>query len=231
MRTMIKYLIRFKWLRHLLLSVSIRLHNSLYKLISNLAIAEGSGTHPKHGIINYQQWFISRCQPQWSVVDIGSHTGALTRALGTHVMRVYGIEIDAKKHAVAEALAHPDNVEFIHADATVFDYAPIAPVDCITLSNVIEHIEDRVGFLQKLIQQVAWNQQPRFLIRVPSIERDWLAVYKKKMGFEYRLDMTHYIEFTEESLRKELGLAGIQITSFETRFGEYYVQGMIAKNI
>ncbi len=42
------------------------------------------------------------------------------------------------------------------------------------------------------------------------------------MGVEYRLDPTHYVEYTLESFTKEMNEAGIRITNADIRFGEIY---------
>ena len=36
------------------------------------------------------------------------------------------------------------------------------------------------------------------------INRDWITLYKKELGIEWRLDKTHYIEYTLESFKEEL---------------------------
>jgi len=90
-------------------------------------------------------------------------------------------------------------------------------VSVIILSNVIEHIEDRVKFLKE-IRKLA----KKFLIRVPMIDRDWLTLYKKELGVEYRLDKTHFTEYTEQSFRDEVKEAGYKIVSLYIRFGEIY---------
>jgi len=89
---------------------------------------------------------------------------------------------------------------------------------------VLEHIEHRVDFLKRIIRQVNWarEEQKRFLFRVPQIDREWLVPYKKEMGVEYRLDPTHYVEYTLESFTKEMDEAGIRIINVDTRFAEIY---------
>jgi len=54
------------------------------------------------------------------------------------------------------------------------------------------------------------------------INRDWLTYYKKEMGIEYRLDPTHRIEYTMESLREELEKAGLSIEKVSVQFGEIW---------
>jgi hypothetical protein len=51
----------------------------------------------------------------------------------------------------------------------------------------------------------------KFLIRVPMFEREWLVPYKRELGIEWRLDLTHRIEYTEGELRDELLNAGMNI--------------------
>jgi hypothetical protein len=95
----------------------------------------------------------------------------------------------------------------------------------VTLSNVLEHIENRVDFLRRIVSVVVWSNpaSKKFLIRVPALDRDWLSVFKKEVGVEYRLDRTHAVEHTQQQLVEELAEAGLHIESTETRFGEYYL--------
>jgi hypothetical protein len=54
------------------------------------------------------------------------------------------------------------------------------------------------------------------------IDREWVAVYKMELNLEYRLDKTHFIEFTFVNFEQELNAAGIKILSHEVKFGELY---------
>ncbi len=53
-------------------------------------------------------------------------------------------------------------------------------------------------------------------------DRDWIPLYKKELGLESRLDLTHYTEFTKASFDKELGEAGYAVESFSIQFGEIW---------
>ena len=57
------------------------------------------------------------------------------------------------------------------------------------------------------------------------LERDWLVLYKKQMGIDYRLDSTHHIEYTASQFDSELKQAGITVQEIETRFGEIFAVG------
>jgi hypothetical protein len=54
------------------------------------------------------------------------------------------------------------------------------------------------------------------------IDRDWITLYKREIGIEYRLDPTHFTEYTFEQLKEELREADIEIISHHVRFGEIY---------
>jgi glycosyltransferase involved in cell wall biosynthesis len=114
----------------------------------------------------------------------------------------------------------------------------------VVLSNVLEHIDDRVGFLKRLqvyfINVKAEHREPntfpqslvtrhsspapRFLIRVPLFERDWRVPVKQELDVEWRLDATHAIEYTHESFLEEITQAGLMIVHQETRWGEIWAE-------
>lgn len=199
-------------------------HNLLYDLAGIVAVAANDGIHPKHYLLRYKEWFRDRIGHDWIVVDVGSNTGGMAAMLASKARYVYGIELMPKLVEAARRTYTAPNLEFIAADATKYDYSSCLPIDCVVLSNVLEHIVDRVEFLTMLRRNLSWRDPGRrlFLIRVPTLERDWLAHYKKNIGVEYRLDRTHEIEHTKAELVQELNDAGLTIESLETRFGELY---------
>ncbi|MCD4832066.1 MAG: class I SAM-dependent methyltransferase [Anaerohalosphaeraceae bacterium] len=222
---MLKKLVLNKFLAGLFIKPLARLHSATYRWVSRYAIVLNDGFHPKHTIIDYALWFTSHIESGQTVLDIGSNHGKLTKALSQRAGFVYGIELSAKLVAQAKARNSADNIEYICADATEFDYSKIKLLDYIVLSNVLEHIENRVSFLRKIIGQVS-RRGPgnlKVLIRVPAVDRDWLVAYKKQLGVEWRLDKTHFTEYTIETLASELAAAGLKILESETHFGEIYV--------
>ena len=62
----------------------------------------------------------------------------------------------------------------------------------------------------------------RFLIRVPMINRDWITLYKKELNIDYRLDQTHYVEYTIDSFLEELKKAKLVMEDFSIQFGEIW---------
>lgn len=224
LKEIIKRIILNKTVARWLIKPILRLHNQCYKWAARFATVLNDGVHPKHHILKYKEWFLENIEPGWTVIDIGCNTGALSSLLAKKAAFVYGIELSEKHIAAAKAQCTANNTEYICADATVYNYDSHQPVDCVILSNLLEHIEHRVDFLKKIIRQVKWADENhrRFLIRVPTIEREWIVLYKKEFGVDYRLDLSHHIEYTLEQFREELTQAKIGIKQVDIRFGEIY---------
>lgn len=198
-----------------LIRMLVWINNFSYLMIGVLAIKDNGGVHPKHEILKYHDFFINNVSGSDRILDIGCGNGACTNAVSKKVSKAFGIDISPKNIALAKKRFSNANLEYVVGDATTYQFGE--KFDAIILSNVLEHIEDRTVFLEK-IKMLA----PKILVRVPLITRDWLAVYKKNAGFEYRLDPTHHIEYTEESFRDEAETSGLRIENYYTKFGELY---------
>jgi len=220
----IKKLIINSFVARIIIRYLLRGHSFCYKWSGLMACELNDGIHPKHEIIKYKEWFLSNILPSWTVLDIGCGNGLMPYVFSKKIAYVYGIEMNKERVEHAELKYSSNNISYFCADATQFDYSKCRPINCITLSNVLEHIKDRVVFLKALVQKVNWAEthNKKFLIRVPMIDREWIVLYKKKMGIEYRLDPTHHIEYTYEEFEKELTLAGLVIKSFRICYGEIY---------
>ncbi len=205
-----------------LLKLILHIHNKMYQLAGPLAIRIDGGTHPKHRIIKHKEWFYNNIQKDWVILDIGCNTGLMPEVLSKKAKFVYGLDNNCSAIDAAKIKMKRVNIEYICADATKYDYSKCRPINCITLSNVLEHIENRVDFLKKLLSQVNWEDRKRFLVRVPMLDRDWITLYKKELGIEYKLDPTHYTEYTFDSFVNELAQANIKINSHHVVFGEIY---------
>ena len=121
-------------------------------------------------------------------------------------------------YGVGNLQSMKNSLDFLNIPNAIVDNPKeIQKFDKIILSNVLEHIKDRVEFLKQMRKLSGV-----ILLRVPLITRDWLAVYKKELGREYRLDRTHFIEYSLEELRDECVAGGWQITDFSIQFGEFW---------
>ena len=219
-RTLIK---KNKAIAYLLFKWASRINLKSYSLATVFAECYiGNGRHPKHEIVKYREWFTERLEDDWNVLDIGSHNGHMVEFMASSCRFVYGIEISEELVREAKIKRMRPNVEYICADAISYDYSGFRRIHCVTLSNVLEHIEHRVDFLQNLIRKLPWNdkEMKRFFIRVPLIERDWIPVFMKRLGLDYRLDKTHFTEYTVNGFYNEMERAGLVVDQHHVRFGE-----------
>ncbi|MDA1070718.1 MAG: class I SAM-dependent methyltransferase [Proteobacteria bacterium] len=202
-----------------------QLHDDLERIIAERAMAHGDGVHPKHALTRYHDFFVERIGEDERVLDIGCGYGAVARAIARARpgATVAGIEIEADLIEQARAADNPPNLSFILGDAT--RTLPDGPWTTVVLSNILEHLEDRVGFLRALLAA----QKPKLvLIRVPAFERSWHVPMRKELGIFYFNDRTHFIEHTETEFRQEIAAAGLEITEFRTVWGEIWAACRIA---
>ena len=186
-----------------------------YWLINQSARVKNNGEHPKHSIMQYHEFFVKNSKKTDSVLDVGCGDGYVSWHVAAKAQEVVGIDMKKSSIQRAKKKYHRKNLSYIIGDATKKKFTKT--FDVIILSNVLEHIQDRVGLLKQL------PQAQTYLIRVPLITRDWLAVYMKEQGYDYRLDRTHELEYTEELICKELHEAGLKVVSQTNKWGETYV--------
>ena len=191
----------------ILTKFALKLHDFSYKLASRLAIKVEGDLHPKHHLTNYHMFFVNNIEARDTVLDIGCGNGALAYDVAKKAKKVVGIDLNKENIKIAKENYLAPNIEYLVGDAT--KDLPSQKFDVIILSNVLEHIENRVEFLNKIK-----NLAPKILIRVPMINRDWITLYKKELGVEWRLDKTHYIEYTLESFKEELEKAGLNLEKY-----------------
>jgi SAM-dependent methyltransferase len=215
MKTLIKKIIKNKILLKWLFRFFSYLHNKAYVALSTIAILQNNGLHPKHRILNYHKFFTDHIDSTDTILDIGCGNGANAFDIAEKAKTVVGIDIEEKYIREANKKHPKPNITYIVGDATVYLFEK--KFDKVILSNVLEHIEHRVEFLKKIHPLT-----DRILFRVPLITRDWLPVYKKEQGSEYRLDLTHFTEYTVEQAKEELAQSGWKFQEFSVQFGEIW---------
>jgi SAM-dependent methyltransferase len=200
------------------------LDSSLYPLQGWLSVAYGGGLHTKHRHTRYHDFFVNRIRKGERVLDVGCGVGALAYDIAEKSgARVVGIDLSSENVAIASDKHPHPNVGYLVEDA--LNYAPNDPFDVVVLSNVLEHIEKRPEFLIRLMESV---RPTKALFRVPVFERDWRVPLKKELGIDYRLDPTHYTEYTLESFAAEMEESGLEVTHQEVRWGEIWAEATVA---
>ena len=199
----------------------------LYGLAGPAAIEAKGGIHPKHEHLRYHDFFVDRIGRGERVVDLGCNTGLVAMDIAERAgAMVVGMEIEpghvraGREAVVRRGIA--ERVDLREGDITR-DRAP-GEFDVVVVSNVLEHLTDRAALLQRWAE---WYGAARFLIRVPAFDRDWRVPFKKDLGVEWRLDVTHETEYTLESLRAELEEGGLEVDELVANWGEYWVSATV----
>lgn len=197
------------------------LRDRLELVTAERAMAYGRGEHPKHHLTRYHDFFIDRIADGERVLDVGCGYGAVARdiAAARPASTVVGMDMNQPRLAQARAAANPPNLSFVEGDAT--RTVPEGRWDAVVLSNVLEHIVDRVGFLSSLI---AATGAGKFLIRVPHFEREWQMAMRKELGVNYYSDDDHKIEHTLAEFRDEIERAGLRVVEVSTPWGEIWAE-------
>jgi len=202
------------------LARAFAMEDSLLHVLNERALALGHGIHPKHHLTQYHDFFIQRISDRDRVLDVGCSTGEVARSIAqAHpAAQIMGVELDKLKFDGAVNFpCNPPNLKFFHGDAT--KDLPEGGWNVIVLSNVLEHIADRIGFLKALCRH---TQCHRLLIRVPYFERDWSIPMRRELGVNYFSDSDHKIEHTREEFKDEMTQAGLVIDEIHYRWGEIW---------
>lgn len=196
------------------------LEKQLYTLVSEEAARYEGGLHPKHRITAYHDFFVSHIKENEKVLDIGCGNGALAYDIAEKSGAfVTAIEISKSNYNDALRLHRHERIRYIHGDA--LKDLPKKEFDTAVISNVLEHIEERVEFIKK-VQSLA--NPSKWLIRVPMYQRDWRVALMDELGIDYRLDNTHYVEYTKFGFLDELAKAGLKVRELEIVWGEFWCE-------
>lgn len=218
-KKIILYPLKYKLISKLFLRLFLKLHNFSYEAASYSSMTIGNGRHLKKNYILYKDWFVSRLQKDDIVYDVGANNGDLTIDMSHVCKTVFAIEISKSQFKLlVENTKLYSNITPLLGDATNFSLEKDPSV--IVLSNVLEHIENRISFLKKLAELYP---SAKLLIRVPYKYTSWIVALKEDYGVDWRTDKEHFLEYTNEILEKELNLSGwFLLEPIIFNFGEIY---------
>ena len=198
----------------------LTLDSVVYRITALRSMEYNGGTHVKHRLTGYHDFFVNRINSGERVIDIGCGKGEVDYEIASKAGGIV-VGIDHNKNWLdyaQENYQHP-NLEFIQGD--VLECMPSQQFATVIMSNVLEHIENRVGFLQKVKDRI---HPGRFLVRVPMFNRGWRVPLRKELGLPCFLDGTHFTEYTQESFVQEMDAAGLRVAHMEIRWGEIWAE-------
>lgn len=202
------------------LKLLFQLDSDLYSLEGKMSVAYDNGIHTKHRHTRYHDFFVDRIKAGERVLDIGCGIGVLAFDIAEKSKAIVtGIDISDKNIEIARSTFAHSNVSYVFGDVLGKSFEE--KFDVVVLSNVLEHIENRIDFLKGISESV---KPDRILLRVPLFERDWRVPLKKELGLDYRLDSTHFIEYTHQEFAAEIEAAGLKFNHYESRWGEIWAE-------
>ena len=195
------------------------LEEKLSLIINERAIRYGFGEHPKHRLTSYHNFFIDNIIDGGNVLDIGCGYGAVARSIAINKPNSIVLGIDNNKERLDQAIKsnNPSNLSYSLQDIT--EPYPNLDWTYIVLSNVLEHIDNRIETLMVLRKQ---TKAQTFLIRVPSFERHWSVALRKELDINYFQDDDHKIEHTVSQFTSEIHMAGLKLLNLTTIWGEIW---------
>lgn len=186
------------------------------------AIRWGNGVHKKHELMDgIHSFFYNRIPVGATVLDLGCGHGTVTNAIALQCnANVIGIDFDEKSINFAKNNYHHPNLQFIIGNVFT-DIPEIKSVDIIVLSSVLEHLDNRVNFLSEMNERF---HPKKFLIRVPTLERNHYVALKQELGLSPFLDRTHRLEYTTAIFSDEMKQARLKINFQEIRWGDIWAE-------
>ncbi len=122
----------------------LKLHTLLYGLSGSFSVRAEGGLHPKYRLMDYHKFFVDNINLGDTVLDIGCGNGALTFDIAQKAAEVTGIDLNGKNIKIAEERFSSPNIKYIVGNA--LKNLPDKKFDAIILSNVLEHIQNRIEF-------------------------------------------------------------------------------------
>lgn len=201
-----------------LLKDVLSLYNFVYAKAGSVAVNYGNGTHPKHRLTKYHDFFVGNIGVKSSVLDLGSGRGDVTFDMAKKTEgEVVGIEISQHNIDHSKKTYSNKNLNFVRGD--ICRDVPNKHFDIVVLSNVLEHLKNRVDILKNIVSKTTPD---KILLRVPYFEREWTVAMKKELGVPYFLDNTHEIEYTHEEFYSEITDAGLEVSLATFVWGEIW---------
>ncbi len=154
-----------------------------------------------------------------TVLDIGCGDAYLVHRLAHDFPEIqfYGVDINFSAellHQIRDNVKVPNlSINQKLEDLTL----PVGSVDLVLLLDVLEHIEDEIGFMHSLPNYPFIHQETTFLITVPAYQ---------PLFTTHDHILEHYRRYSNRTLRRRLSAAG-----YTTTFERYFFMTLIPPRI
>jgi len=171
--------------------------------------------HPKHLIKIEKPWYLKNINKIDSVLDLGCNNGQHSLKIARKCRKVVGVDYDRMQLQIARESSRDKgikNVKFIFHNLEKKLSIKNNSFDKILCLDVLEHIVNR-KLLLKEIKRILKPEGIAF-IAIPNTKTSWKKL-QKKVGLNYYSDPDHKIEYSLESAKKTLNMAGFEILSLK----------------
>ncbi|MEO6601110.1 MAG: class I SAM-dependent methyltransferase [Polyangiaceae bacterium] len=168
---------------------------------------------PNSALIGLLQKHVLSERPSARVLDVGCGAGANARRIAeiAPLSRVVGIEPNAQAAELARATC--SEVFEGTLESWLASQSP-SRFEAVLLADVLEHIVDPIGFLQRIAESSALRQAT-LVVSVPNYGVWYNRLRTLRGRFEYTwsglYDRTHLRFFTRASMHKVLDYAGFEL--------------------
>jgi SAM-dependent methyltransferase len=162
-----------------------------------------------------QKFIYKFLQEDFTVLDLGCATAAMSNALAQKARRVVGIDHDKVAIEKAKKTYKRDNLEFYHDDAFKFLQKNEGQFDVLILSHILEHLDDPKEFVFKFKDFFKY-----IYIELPDFDKTYLNQYRKDLNMQLiYTDNDHVSEFDRYELIQLLKECNVTIIEAVYHFG------------
>ena len=134
------------------------------------------------------------CDDESRILDVGSGTGLLSMKLGLLGHKVDAIDTSEKIIEISKKKFETNKMNINIWKSSIEDLESNKKYDFILLADVLEHIEDDEGALEKLSNML--NPHGKLIISVPALKSLWSS---------HDEFCEHYRRYSKKELKEKLG--------------------------
>jgi SAM-dependent methyltransferase len=150
------------------------------------------------------------------VLDLGGGSAAPTKTMAKHAAEVVYVDMDPQRVIAARRSLNGvrcecgDGIELAEREG---------PFDIVFMLHVLEHLDDPVGKLRRLVASCR-----HLAVEVPDVSAPPLNDLRRREGLPFYADDDHVTEFTPQSLTSVVERAGWRVVSLDAVSGVLYVR-------